>query len=76
MDRAETLHERGKLSLAEKPEINYFPGLGVLKRREGVLVKGLISHEMRERKRKGMCQSNSFGKKGNPKRIEGQNEIE
>lgn len=49
MDRAEALHERGKLSLAEKPEINYFPGLGVLKRREGVLVKGLISHEMREK---------------------------
>ena len=49
MDRAEALHERGKLSLVEKPEIDYFLGFGVLKRREGVLVKGLISHEMREK---------------------------
>ena len=54
MDRAEALHERGKLSLAEKPEINYFPGLGVLKRREGVLEKGLTSDEMRGKEEKNV----------------------
>ena len=46
MDRAEALHEREKLSLVEKPEIDYFLGLGVLKRREGVLEKGMTSDEM------------------------------
>ena len=40
--------------MAEKPEINYFPGLGVLKGREGVLVKGLISDEMREKEERNV----------------------
>ena len=54
MDRAEALHERGKLSLVEKPEIDYFLGLGVLKRREGVLEKGLTSDEMRGKEEKNV----------------------
>ena len=73
MDRAEALHERGKLSLAEKPEIDYFLGLGVLKRREGVLEKGLTSDEMRGKEEKTCVNQIALGKRGKERKagIEG-----